>query len=222
MLAKPRMPLKRKREGRIHCPRPARDGRPAPAAAELLSPREGGFPVFADEDTLLHVIAHAVLDNQFNSGPLLLVDVAALLGHGTIDWPRFWQTAGEAGLVRAAQLALALAQAVTPGLVIDWQSHAPQELDPKVLASAAGMMLVPVEQRTELGFAGRLARFRWAERWRILLDSIARNRAIRAAAGPDDGAGSDQGLTRRFANAIGRPGRRHIRQSLAVAQWLRE
>ena len=190
-----------------------------------LPAKEGGCTVFSDDDTLLHVIVHAVLDNQFNNGPVLLIDIEALVNHGDIDWDRFWATAQEIGAVRAAQLALRLAETVMPGMAIGWQKHSPQRLDGKFVASAASLMLIPLEKRTELGFIGRLARFRWSERSRILLDSMFRNRSFSAAAaqigGNEQQHGAAGGLARKLTNVSSKEGRSHIKRSLEVANWLR-
>jgi hypothetical protein len=187
---------------------------------------EGGYPIFADEDTLLHLIMHAVLDHQFNNGPLLLIDIEALVVSGHVDWPCFWNTAQAIGAVRAAQLALRLAETVWPTLPIDWQGHEPSALDARSVASAASLMLVPIGQQTELGFVGRLARFRWTEQSAILFDSILRKSSSAKSTRPGESNSPLDGpvvsLSRRIANAGSRKGRDHIKRSLEVARWLRQ
>lgn len=44
-----------------------------------------GMQMFSLTHTLLHVILHAVLDHQFNNGPLLLIDMPALAETSMID-----------------------------------------------------------------------------------------------------------------------------------------
>ena len=65
-----------------------------------------GVSALCPTDTLLHLILHAVLDHQFNNGPLLLEDLKALTGSGRIDWALFWDEAERLDAVRACQLAL--------------------------------------------------------------------------------------------------------------------
>ena len=191
-----------------------------------LPVKDGGFTVFADDDTLLHVIVHAVLDHQFNNGPLLLIDINALVANGNIDWCRFWATAEEIGAMRAAQLALRLAETLMPELTIDWQGHAPHDLDALSVASAAGLMLVPVEKQTELGFIGRLTRFRWSEQSRILIDSVLRKTDLPVSANHAGSGGHPSrpiaSLARKIINASNKAGRSHIKRSLDVAKWLRD
>lgn len=174
----------------------------------------GAIGALADTDTLLHVILHGVLDHQLNTGPLLLFDLALLIRHGAVDWARFWRLAEVAGGVRAAQLALALAAVVDPGLAIGWHGHEPADLTPDTLRAAAELMLIDTARRSELGLAGRIARL---ERGAWLGETLA---ALRR------GATSPAGLWRRLAGtgsaALHGADRRHVGRSLAVARWLRE
>ncbi len=197
-------------------PSPAWAAREAAFRAEALvgAPAGEGIGALADTDTLLHVILHAVLDHQLNTGPLLLFDLALLIRHGAIDWARFWRLAERAGGVRAAQLALALAARVEPALAIDWRGHEPGDLPPETLRDAAQLMLVDGERRSELGLAGRIARL---GRGAWLGEGIA---ALRR------GVASPAGLWRRLAGtgavALRGADRRHVARSLTVAKWLRE
>ena len=182
--------------------------------------RQGEVLVMAPGDTLLHAILHAVLDHQFNNGPLLLLDIAALVGTGRIDWPQFWNLAAETGGTRACQLALCLAQDCLPGLAVDWCGNAPNDLTPAMLHDAGAMMLVDMDRRSELGVAGQMARLRMGERFARLRKQIGRvsARADSGAAGPGRAA-----LVRRYLAALlGRAERGHIVRSLAVAKWLKE
>jgi hypothetical protein len=189
-------------------------------AALARCERQGEVPVLSPGDTLLHVILHAVLDHQFNNGPLLLLDIAALVGSGRIDWPQFWDLAAETGSLRACQLALRLGQDCLPGLAIDWRGNAPTDLTPAMLHDAAAMMLVDMDRRSELGAVGQIARLRMGERFARLRKQIGR-----ASARVDSGGGGpgSAALLRRYLGALlGRSGRSHIVRSLAVAKWLKE
>lgn len=179
------------------------------------SPQTGGLAALSDTDTLLHVILHAVLDHQFNTGPLLLFDLSMLVRHGEIDWVRFWHSAALWGGERAAQLALRLAEAAIPGLAVDWFGHFPDNLDDETLAAAAALLLVDTERRSELGLAGRIVR----------LEPGARAGQVWAALRRGASAGGMAKLWRSAAGAaavLAKPAdRRHVGGSLAVARWLR-
>jgi hypothetical protein len=190
------------------------------SAALARCERQGDLLVMVPGDTLLHVILHAVLDHQFNNGPLLLLDIAALARNGRIDWPRFWDLAAETGGTRACQLALRLGQDCLPGLAIDWRGNAPTDLTPAMLHDAAAMMLVDMDRRSELGVVGQMARLRMGERFARLGRQLGRSSA-RVDSG-DAGSGR-AALVRRYLGALlGRSGRSHIVRSLSVANWLRE
>ena len=182
-----------------------------------------GFATLGSADTLLHVIVHAVLDHQFNNGPLLLLDVELLVRYGAVDWDWFWQQAERIAVVHACQIALRLAEDRIPGVEIEWQGHAPTDLAPDVLHDAAAMMLVDMDRLSELGAAGRVARLSSGERWRSLRRMMARasNRPDVAGAVP---------RWRKLAGLVGRylsvalrgAERQHVQRSLSVAKWLRE
>ncbi|HVR89666.1 MAG TPA: nucleotidyltransferase family protein [Novosphingobium sp.] len=186
--------------------------------------RSAGFATLCSADTLLHVVVHAVLDHQFNNGPLLLLDIELLVRHGAIDWDWFWQQADGIAAVPACQIALRLAEDRIPGVVVDWRGHAPTDLAPEVLRDAAAMMLVDMARLSELGAAGRVARLPGGDRLQSLRRMIAR-----AANRPAPGLDAPPRLAR-LASLIGRylsvalrgSERRHVQRSLAVAKWLRE
>lgn len=183
--------------------------------------RPKGLPMatFTEGDILLHVIAHSVLDHQFNNGPLFLLDLEVLLARGEIDWGRFWALAAKTGLTRAAQLALALAETLLPQVSVTWLEASAPELDRATIDNAASLMFVPAEQRTELGLLGRTLRFRWREQPRMLLRAL-RRAGSRAEQAPVSASG-DAGLRQRLAIFGDRAARNHVRRSLDVARWLR-
>ncbi len=194
------------------------------ASALTRLDRGGGFATFCTADTLLHVIVHAVLDHQFNNGPLLLLDIELLVRHGAIDWDWLWQQAERIAVVHACQIALRLAEDRIPGLAIDWQGHAPTDLAPEVLRDAAAMMLVDMDRLSELGAAGRVARLQGGDRLQSLRRMIAR------ASHRAESAGPTAPRLPRLVALIGRylsvalrgSERRHVQRSLSVAKWLRE
>ncbi len=70
------------------------------AAVRYLSP----------SDTLLHLIVHAAYDHRFNNGPVVIDDIAFLLGKHPVDWPAFWDRAAAHGWTKGCHLALALTE----------------------------------------------------------------------------------------------------------------
>lgn len=183
---------------------------------QTFATSDGKFGISADCDTLLHVIAHAALDHQYNNGPLVLLDLELLLDKGEVDWDAFWQTAERAGLIRAAQLTLSLALWVMPHLSVEWREHAPANLDSKAVMAAAHLLCLPEAKRTDLGVLGRIMRYKWSEQPGILLDRLTLPRNQAASTNE-----ARSGLRDRMATIGGKAGRAHIRQSLNVAKWLR-
>jgi hypothetical protein len=68
------------------------------------------------EDQLLHLVVHTLYGQQRRCGPLVLSDLAGLLGHATIDWPRFWRMAEAGRWAVGARLLLALTQHFYPSI----------------------------------------------------------------------------------------------------------
>ncbi len=66
------------------------------------------FTYLSPTDTLLHLIVHSAYDHQFNNGPLVMNDIAAVLSKTEIDWDRFWTMAKAGGWTRGCQLLLAM------------------------------------------------------------------------------------------------------------------
>lgn len=122
-----------------------------------------GIHIPAGSDTLLHLIVHAVLDHQFNNGPLLIADMLGLIEAGGVDWTAFWTEAEALECVRACQLALAMGEAVA-GMPVEWMRHRPTDLAEADLERAFRLMLVDTQQRSATGWPGRFARlpvWRW-------------------------------------------------------------
>ncbi len=116
-----------------------------------------GMHALCPTDTLLHLILHAVLDHQFNNGPLLFVDMPALVQSGAIDWALLWREAEQIEAIRACQLALALGERYC-GLAVDWQGHAPTDLREAELDVARRLMLVDTAFRSAVGWPAQLLR----------------------------------------------------------------
>ncbi len=111
------------------------------------------------EDLLLHICVHAVLDNQFNNGPLTLSDLAWILARHDIDWPQFWQRAAERHATRGVALALRLLEREWPGVRIGWDDAASRSVgaDDPILSVAAHSMLRSFEARGDVALQTELA-----------------------------------------------------------------
>jgi hypothetical protein len=114
----------------------------------------GGIRMPAPQDTLAHLIVHAVYSHRLDCGPLLLTDIDFLLRSAPIDWARFWAEADAGNWQSGARLVLELAQHWRPGMNIeltgdpappDLLEMAPdlllQELDTRQSAQLAAAML---------------------------------------------------------------------------------
>ncbi len=176
----------------------------------------------APTDTLLHIVAHSVLDHQFNNGPLLLYDIALLVRNGAIDWARFWHVAGECDMLRAAQLGLALAQYWSPDLDIEWDAAAPESLADPLLRGASLMMLVDSERRSELGWLGRAIRPSLAKTLVQVRRAFARGQAHDPAAPPRMPARTAawSKVLRHLAVATRAEDRAHVAYCVRVGAWL--
>ncbi len=172
-----------------------------------------GVLALGTTDTLLHLILHAVRDHQFNNGPLLLTDLAVLTADGQIDWALFWTEAEALGAVRAAQLALRLGEELARARV-DWQGHAAQQLPPRLLARAAALMLVDMDQRSALGWPGQLLRVPRGA-WLAQLRAMVRRRQARAG---EPGHG---GWRIALGHMLGNHGRGRVADAVALGLWLR-
>ena len=62
------------------------------------------------EYLLLHLVVHSAYDHCFDNGPLILSDIAFLIGAMEIDWDRFWALAGRTEHAGGAALVLRLVQ----------------------------------------------------------------------------------------------------------------
>lgn len=80
------------------------------------------MPFSSATDLLLHMAVHGVYDHKFNNGPLLLSDIAYLLGSQSVDWALFWRMAREMGYERGCILALKLTESYYGDLDVVWPS----------------------------------------------------------------------------------------------------
>lgn len=103
-----------------------------------------GIRTLAPQDTLAHLIVHAVYSHRLDCGPLLLTDIDFLLRAAPIDWARFWAAAAAGNWQSGARLVLELVQAWRPGAPIELAGMAaPAEL----LAMAPDLLLQELDTR---------------------------------------------------------------------------
>lgn len=176
-----------------------------------------GLSAFSPTDTLLHLILHAVLDHQFNNGPLLLHDMAALVATGQIDWAVLWDEAGRLDAVRACQLALGVGQALA-GLEVDWDRHKAPDLGATEVERVARLMLVDMDYRSAVGWPARLLRLS-PGRWLAQVPKMLRRRQSRQAV--TTGPNTDPGLREMMTFALGDEGRENIADAVSLARWLK-
>lgn len=107
-------------------------------------------------DTLLHIILHAVVDHQFDNGPLIIGDVAHLIRTQKIDWRRFGKMVDALDCARSCQLAFALSEHYEGRLPITWDHYKHGMLPAAVLYAAGQLSLTPVTHRNAVELRLRL------------------------------------------------------------------
>lgn len=177
-----------------------------------------GMQALCPTDTLLHLIVHAVLDHQFNNGPLLLVDLPALVQSGAIDWALLWREAERIEAIRACQLALALGERLC-ALPVEWHGHAPSDLTAGELDAVRRLMLVDMEYRAAVGWPGQLLRYP-AHRWPAQLKAMIGRRGTAGQANGTDRTG-EPGLGAALSYAMGSEGRARIADAVRLSIWLK-
>lgn len=111
-------------------------------------------------DLLLHLIVHAVIDHQFNNGPLFLSDLAFLLDQKNIDWPLFWSLAKQGGYTRSCILAFKLTERYwgTKSIILpdEQEPDGPEFL--QMIETAALLMLQNMATRQHIKWANEISR----------------------------------------------------------------
>jgi len=102
------------------------------------------------QDTLAHLIIHAVYDHRLDCGPLLLSDICFLLDRAAIDWKQFWQAAESGGWARGASLVLAIVGEHAPHLRLP---APPADCAPPVAVAAELMLQEPGTRQSAGVFA---------------------------------------------------------------------
>jgi hypothetical protein len=92
------------------------------------------------EDQLMNLVVHSLYAERRNCGPLVLTDIAGLLGHSVMDWPLFWRLADNIRQVAAAWLLLAITRHYYPGI----NFMPPQNAQPPALPADLATVAVPL------------------------------------------------------------------------------
>jgi Uncharacterised nucleotidyltransferase len=121
------------------------------------------IPYLAPTDTLLHLIVHSAYDHQFNNGPLVMNDIAAMLATTEIDWDRFWTMAVAGGWTRGCQLILAMTKCyhkvLLPTLATETLPN-----DESVIEAASLLTLLDFEQTSIIRFRKETLGMLWSRR----------------------------------------------------------
>ena len=112
---------------------------------------DDGVAYPAHEDMLAHLIVHAVYSHRLDCGPLLLRDIAGLLGVARIDWPAFWDRATSGGWRGGARLVLDLVARHHPAARIDFTLDPGPPTASAVLADAPALLLQDMDRRKSAG-----------------------------------------------------------------------
>jgi hypothetical protein len=185
---------------------------------------EDGVRYLAPQDTLVHLIVHAVYSHRLDCGPLLLADIDFLLQAQPIDWVQFWMSAEAEGWRSGARLVLDLVAIYRAGAKIDFAPDQGESTPPELLAIAPDLLLQELDTRGSAGLAAAVLKAGPSK-------LLQRMRGRRGAHGEAD-------VTRTMDQEGGRLGwagsrawrsvtqlaradvRRQSRQLAALSQWL--
>ena len=174
----------------------------------------------AGEDMLAHFVVHGVYSNRLNGGPLSLLDVDFLLRAKPIDWPDFWQSAGERGWAKGATLLLTLVDHWCGSAWCE-QAGCPHPVETELIDSSPDLLLQDLEERKAVGLATHLSTNIGSAAKRL----SGKDRATEAGGGMPDTSESRIGwLTRRLresAKALAKPDvRKAAGKTVRLGQWL--
>ena len=114
---------------------------------------EDGIAYLAPQETLAHLIVHAVYSHRLDCGPLLLPDIDYLLRAAPVDWPAFWLRATSEGWRSGARLVLELVASYRPGTGIDFAADSGPPPPAELIAAAPDLVLQDLDTRRSAGLA---------------------------------------------------------------------
>ena len=105
------------------------------------------------DDTLAHLIIHAVYSHRLDCGPLLLPDIDYLLQTTAIDWAEFWTRAAAQGWRSGARLVLELVATYRANARIDFSLDPGTPAPSELVAAAPDLLLQDLATRRSAGLA---------------------------------------------------------------------
>lgn len=169
-------------------------------------------------ETLLHLIAHAVHDHQFNNGPLLLTDALAITRTAQIDWDEFWKLAEEGGWTAAARLTSDLLVWLTGSAAAAFGNPVGDPVPEPVLRAAALLLLQDVSH--DEGVSG-WARLQARPTFGAVLGRLRLRWDRRTSRGSSASQGNPLAKAGAMLKALGNSdSRSEIARSAAVYRWL--
>ena len=112
-----------------------------------------GIRYLSPDDTLAHLIIHAVYSHRLDCGPLLLPDIDYLLQTAVIDWAEFWARAAAQGWRSGARLVLELVTTYRADASIDFSLDPGAPAPSEVLTAAPDLLLQDLATRRSAGLA---------------------------------------------------------------------
>ena len=208
-------------DGRLDHASPATDEVALRARAVLGS---DGIRYLAPQDTLAHLIVHAVYSHRLDCGPLLLPDINFLLRAAPIDWPQFWDQARSGHWRGGARLVLDLVAHYRPAAPIDFDPDQGAPSPPELLEAAPDLLLQELDTRQSAGLVAAALKAGPAklfQRLRGQRSAIGETAATRDMAHEGGALGWATSRAWRSLSELARPDvRRQSRQLAALSRWL--
>ncbi len=195
----------------------------APGTAGVVRDADG-IAYLTPEETLAHLIVHAVYSHRLDCGPLLLPDIDYLLRATPVDWPAFWLHASSAGWRSGARLVLELVASYRSGAGIDFTSDSGPPPPAELIAAAPDLLLQDLDTRRSAGLAaaaiksGPARLFQRLRGRRGAHDQAEVTRAMEHEGGMIGWAGSR--FWRSLTELARADVRRQSRQLAALSSWL--
>lgn len=179
-----------------------------------------GIRMPAPQDTLAHLIVHAVYSHRLDCGPLLLTDIDFLLRAAPIDWPAFWAETKVGNWQSGARLVLELVQHWRPGAPIEL---AGEPAPPELVEMAPDLLLQELDTRQSAQLAATLKTGPGKLVQRLLGRRSAEGEAAATREMSHEGGALGWAASRawRSASQLARSDvRRQSRQLAALSKWL--
>ena len=209
------------RDGRLDHASPATDEAALRARATM---GQDGIRFLHPQDTLAHLIVHAVYSHRLDCGPLLLPDIDFLVRAAPIDWPQFWEQARAGNWRGGARLVLDLVAHYRPSAQINFTPDRGAPAPTELLEVAPDLLLQELETRRSAGLAaaalkaGPAKLFERLRGRRSAAGEAPATRDMRHEGGALGWASSR--AWRSFSELARRDVRRQSRQLAALSRWL--